>query len=262
MPTPLDGRIETHREGGVLELRITNPSRANALDRGMLERLVAILSSDALEGVRAVLLGGDGERHFSSGLDLRGDGVEVLEESLRGGERLLGHAADAIADCPVPVIGVLGGTAAGGALELAIACDWRIASPEARLAMPAARRLGVVYTAEGVARFVAVMGPARTRMLFLTGRPVDGHRAFEIGLVDEVVDEPAGLWDAARAAAGAIAEAAPIAVAGTRAIIAALPRGGAGEVARTWRRRAFASADLREGLAAFSERRAPRFEGG
>lgn len=261
MPTPLDGRIDAHREDGVLELRIANLSRANALDRSMLERLVEILSSDALDGVRAVLLGGEGERHFSAGLDLRGDGVEVLEESLRGGERLLGHAADAIADCAVPVIAVLGGTAAGGALELAIACDWRIASPDARMAMPAARRLGVVYTAEGLARFVAVMGPARTRMLFLTGQPVDARRALEIGLVDEVVDDPAGLWEAARTSAASVADAAPIAVAGTRAVVAALPRGGAADVARVWRRRAFASADLREGLAAFSERRAPRFGG-
>ena len=261
MASPPDGRIDAHREDGVLELRIANPARANALDRGMLERLVQVLSPDALDGVRAVLLGGDGERHFSAGLDLRGDGVDLLEESLRGGERLLGHAADAIADCPVPVIGVLGGTAAGGALELAIACDWRIASPGARMSMPAAHRLGVVYTAEGLGRFVAVMGPARTRMLFLTGRPVDGRSALGIGLVDEVVDEPDGLWGAARAAAASIAEAAPIAVAGTRAIVTALARGGAGDVAQTWRGRAFASADLREGLAAFSERRAPQFTG-
>ena len=127
--------------------------------------------------------------------------------------------------------------------------------------MPAATRLGVVYAAEGLARFVALMGPARARLLFLTGMPVDARRALELGLVDEVVDEPVALWASARAAARAVADAAPIAVAGTRAVIDALARGDAPEVARSWRRRAFESRDHREGLAAFAERRPPRFTG-
>jgi len=245
----------------VLELRIANPSRANALDRAMLDRLVDVLAPDGIAGAAVVLLGGDGGRHFSSGLDLRADDHDVLAQHLRAGERVLGRAADAIATCPVPVIGVLNGVAAGGALELASACDWRVASPDARLAMPAATRLGVVYAAEGLARFVALMGPARARLLFLTGAPVDARRALELGLVDEVVDEPVALWASARAAARAVADAAPIAIAGTRAVIDALSRGDAAEVARMWRRRAFESRDHREGLAAFAERRPPHFTG-
>ena len=245
----------------MLELRIANPSRANALDSAMLERLVEVLAPAAVGDAAVVLLGGEGGRHFSSGLDLRADMQDVLAQRLRAGERVLGRAADAIATCPVPVIGVLNGAAAGGALELASACDWRVASPEARFAMPAATRLGVVYAAEGLARFVALMGPARARLLFLTGAPVDARRALELGLVDEVVDEPVALWASARAAARAVADAAPIAVAGTRAVIDALARGDAPEVARTWRRRAFESRDHREGLAAFAERRPPRFTG-
>ncbi len=249
------------RDDGVLELRFANPSRANALDRAMLDRLVEVLAPDAIDGAAVVLLGGDGGRHFSSGLDLGADDNDVLAQHLRAGERVLGRAADAIATCSVPVIGVLNGVAAGGALELASACDWRVASPDARLAMPAATRLGVVYAAEGLARFVALMGPARARLLFLTGAPVDARRALEMGLVEEVVDEPVALWPSARAAARAVADAAPIAVAGTRAVIDALSRGDAAEVARTWRRRAFESRDHREGLAAFAERRPPHFTG-
>lgn len=261
MSSPSGGKIDAQRRDHVLELRITNPERANALERGMLEQLVDLLSVEGIGDARVVLLGGHGDRHFSSGLDLRGDGIEILEDALRGGERLLGRAADAIAACPVPVIGVVNGVVAGGALELAIACDWRIASPDARLAMPAASRLGVVYTAEGLARFVAVMGPARARLLFLTGRPIDARTALEMGAVDAVVDEQVGLWGAARADAEAVAAAAPLAVRGTRAVIDALGGADAADVAALWRRRAYGSADLREGLAAFADRRAPRFGG-
>jgi enoyl-CoA hydratase/carnithine racemase len=162
------------------------------------------------------------------------------------------------------VIGVLNGAAFGGALELAIACDWRIGRRGARLGMPAAR-LGVVYAADGLRRFVAAMGPARTRRLFLTGVPVDADEALRIGLVDEVVPEE-GLWDAALAAAAEVAKAAPLAVAGTRAIVGALEDGAApGAVAETAdgaRARAFGSEDFREGLRAFRERRPPDFRGG
>ena len=190
-----------------------------------------------------MLLAAPGERHFSAGLDLGDRPADELPAFLQEGERRLGRAAAAVAACPVPVIGVLNGAAFGGALEIAIACDWRIARRGALLGMPAAR-LGVVYAAEGLRRFVAAMGPARTRRLFLTGTPVDADEALRIGLVDEVVPE-AELWDAARGAAAEVARAAPLAVAGTRAIVRALedgaPPDAVREAADAWRARAFGS---------------------
>jgi enoyl-CoA hydratase len=161
------------------------------------------------------------------------------------------------------VVGVLNGAAFGGALELAMACDWRIARRGARLGMPAAR-LGVVYAPDGLRRFAAALGPARARRLFLTGAPVDADEALAIGLVDQVV-EPEELWPAARAAAADVAAGAPIAVAGTRAILRALTDGPLPEAveaeAAEWRARAFGSADFREGLAAFRAKRPPGFTG-
>jgi enoyl-CoA hydratase/carnithine racemase len=161
------------------------------------------------------------------------------------------------------VIGVVNGAAAGGALELAIACDWRIARAGARLAMPATR-FGVVYTADGLRRFVAAMGPARTRRMFLTGAPLEAGEALVAGLVDDVV-EPADLWAAARAAAEQVAAGAPLAVAGTRAVVKALsdgsPPADVEETARRWRERAYASDDIAEGLGAFRDRRPPNFRG-
>jgi enoyl-CoA hydratase/carnithine racemase len=251
-------------EDGALVLRIANETRANALDEAILDDLVSLLEGPRPAGVRAVLLAGAGDRHFSAGLDLGDRPAEELAAHIREGERRLGLIAAAIARCPAPVIGVLNGAAFGGALEIAIACDWRIARRGAVLAMPAAR-LGVVYAADGLRRFVAAMGPARTRRLFLTGTPVDADEALAIGLVDVVVAEE-GLWEAARAAAADVARAAPLAVAGTRAIVRALedgaPAASVDGIADGWRARAFGSEDLREGLRAFRERRPPDFRGG
>ncbi len=246
---------------GILTARISNEGRANALDAAILDEIVSLLHGPRAADARVVLLGGGGDRHFSSGLDLGERTPEALATELQDGERRLGNAAHAIASSPVPVIGVINGAAVGGALELAIACDWRIARRGARLAMPAAR-IGVVYAADGLRRFVATMGPARTRRLFLTATAIEAHEAYDMGLVDQV-EEAEDLWDAARAAAAAVAEAAPLAVAGTRAIVASLSEGPESiqETAQAARARAFASDDFREGLAAFREKRAPRFQG-
>jgi enoyl-CoA hydratase len=227
-------------EDGALHARIANEARANALDEAILDDLVSLLEGPRAAAARVVLLAGAGDRHFSAGLDLGDRAAGELPAFVREGERRLGRAARAIA------------------------CDWRIARRGARLGMPAAR-LGVVYAADGLRRFVAAMGPARTRRLFLTGAPVDADEALRIGLVDEVADEGA-LWDAARAAADDVARAAPLAVAGTRAIVRAIEDGAPAEAvdatADHWRERAFGSEDLREGLRAFRERRPPGFRGG
>jgi enoyl-CoA hydratase/carnithine racemase len=129
--------------------------------------------------------------------------------------------------------------------------------------MPATR-FGVVYTAEGLRRFVAAMGPGRARRMFLTAAPIEAGEALDAGLVDQVV-EPARLWTVAREAADAVAAGAPLAVAGTRAIVRALsdgsPPADVEETARRWRERAYASEDIREGQAAFREKRPPEFDG-
>lgn len=263
-PTPpAGGRLQVEEEGRALIVRIANPARANALDDEILDALVSLLNGPRAEAARVVLLAGAGERHFSAGLDLGERSADELAERLLRGERLLGEAAAAIAGCPVPVVCVLNGAAFGGALELAMACDWRIARRGARLGMPASR-IGVVYAPDGLRRFVAALGPARARRLFLTGTPVDADEALAMGLVEQVT-APDQLWPAALAAAADVAAAAPLAVAGTRAIVRELVDGplppGAERSAERWRARAFGSRDLREGLRAFREKRPPAFEG-
>ncbi len=252
--------LRVEEDAHAVVLRIHNPDRANAVDDDILAAIVRNVARPRPE-VRAIVLTGSGERHFSAGLDLGDLEGSALADRLRGGERLLAEATAAIAACPCPVVAAINGAAFGGALELAVACDWRIASEGAPLGMPAAR-LGVVYSPQGLARFVAILGPARTRQLFLTGRPVTAQRAMQIGLVDQVVPA-AKLSACAREAIDDIIRAAPVAVAGTRAAITMLegaPSDGIAQAIEQLRQAAYGSPQFPEGLAAFRGRRAARWD--
>ncbi len=257
------GRVLVEPAGPVLVLRISNPERANALDDVILDGLEAALAGPEIERARVVLLTGAGERAFSAGVAIDpGDGAEQTE-CLRRREASLSRVAAAIERAPRPVIAVVNGAAMGGGLDLAAACDWRIASPTARFAMPPGR-LGVVYLARGLRRFVALVGTAHAQELFLTARVMRPEEALRIGLVNEIV--PADrLWERATEMALAVAELAPIAVAGTRATIHAIASGesieGVDRLNERWREEAYGSSDLVEGLSAFADRRAPKFTG-
>jgi enoyl-CoA hydratase len=257
------GRIDTERDGDVVVVTIINEARANSLDDPMLKALAEALDPVALGDARAVVLTGAGDRNFSGGVDLQARDGAALTDAVRDGERLLGRAAAAVEGCPVPVVCALNGNAFGGALEIAVAADWRIAARGARFGMPPAR-LGWVYAAEGIRRFVDACGAANTRELFLTGRAVDADRARQMGLVSRVVDR-LELGNLAFADALEIAKNGPIAIAGMRAVIKAIetdaPSSEAAEIAERWRQRAFQSEDIAEGLTAFREKRDPDFTG-
>ncbi len=257
--TPSIPGLLVTEDAGAVVIRMHNPGRANAITDEMLQGIVRHAEHPGPDA-RVIILTGSGDRHFSAGLDLAGLDGPAMAERLMRGEELLRATTAAITTCPCPVVAAVNGAAFGGALELAVACDWRIAAAGATLGMPAAR-LGVVYSPEGLARFVAIMGPARTRQLFLTGRPVSAARAREIGLVDEVVADEA-LAAAIAETVSDIVRAAPTAVAGTRAAIGLLSGAPAPQDAATIERirlEAYASAEFTEGLAAFRERRAPRW---
>jgi enoyl-CoA hydratase/carnithine racemase len=257
------GRIDVERDGLIAIITIANEARANSLDDAMLAALAESLSPESLGDARAVVLTGAGDRNFSGGVDLQARDGEALTDAVRTGERLLGRASASVEGCPVPVIAALNGNAFGGALEIAMAADWRLAARGARFGMPPAR-LGWVYAAEGIQRFVRVAGAPATRELFLTGRPIDAERARQIGIVNRVVDR-LELTDLAIADAIAVAGNGPIAVAGMRSVIRAIEDGvapsEAGEIAERWRQRAFQSDDIEEGLRAFREKRDPEFTG-
>jgi enoyl-CoA hydratase/carnithine racemase len=210
------------------------------------------------------VLRGAGDEAFSSGFDL----AEIGLVSARGDrpDEAVERVADALDRVPCPTVAFLNGSAFGGGFELAVTCDLRVACEGVRLGMPPAK-LGVVYPEGGLRRFADLVGAARTRELFFTGRPIDSATALAWGLVNRVA-APADAEAVALALAGEIAANAPLAVRGMKRILRllegaherALSDGERAEIA-AWRRRAFESADIGEGRAAWEERRLPRFRG-
>jgi enoyl-CoA hydratase/carnithine racemase len=257
-------RVVRADHGDVRVLEITHPAKRNALDFQALEELEAACDAVGPDGVRCLVLRGAGDEAFSSGFDL----AEIALVSGRGErpDEAVERVADALDRVPCPTVAFLNGSAFGGGFELAVTCDLRVAREGVRLAMTPAK-LGVVYPEGGLRRFADLVGAARTRELFFTGRAIDTSTALAWGLVNRVV--PAAAAEAeALALAAEIAANAPLAVRGMKRILRLLEgthertlSDAEREEIATLRRRAFESADLVEGRVAWEERRPPRFRG-
>jgi enoyl-CoA hydratase/carnithine racemase len=250
---------------GVARLTISNPGKRGALDHAILDAFVATLGSlDA----RCVLVTGE-DTTFSAGYDIGNLDAEtrgtVADEAARLVAQPFAEALGALARYPYPTVAALNGHAIGGGLELAVSCDLRLASSTIRLGMPPGK-LGLVYSHTGIRTFIETIGAARTRELFLVGARIDAETALQWGLVNRVVPL-AELEASAIALASEIAANAPLAQTGNKRVIAAVLDDGAALAPAVERELAalrlasFASADFREGLRAFAEKRSPRWQG-
>jgi enoyl-CoA hydratase/carnithine racemase len=248
MLRPVGDTVGYELDGAVATLTLNRPQRLNAIVPALIEDLEAALDgAEADDAVRAIRLRGAG-RAFCAGYDIE----ELLAEGYDDGEEAahpFAAALQAIEAYPYPVVAALNGATIGGGLELAIACDLRIAAGTVQLGMPPAK-LGVVYATAGLNRFLTTIGGARTRELFLTGRRIDAATAERWGLVNAVVEAEA-LPEAALALAREIAGNAPLSLRGNKAGIRELvaARGAldpvVADVLDADRRRAFESEDLR-----------------
>jgi enoyl-CoA hydratase/carnithine racemase len=253
--------------GGVVRLTISNEAKRNALDHPILDAITATLTelSSGESGARCVLITG-AHGMFSAGYDIGEIPEEEFEERA---ERLVAHpfteAIDALQAFPYPTLAVLPGHTIGGGLELALACDLRVAKDAIKLGMPPAK-LGLVYSHTGLRRFIDAIGATRTRELFLLGSYIDAPTALAWGLVNRLA--PADELEAvALAVANELAGNAPLSQLGNKRVIAALlqaeatlPEDVEQELIEL-RRASFASQDMREGMQAFAEKRQARWRG-
>lgn len=252
---------------GVARLTISNPAKRNALDHAILDAISATLRELAspASDARCVIVTG-AHSMFSAGYEIGqiADGGFQVEA-----ERLVAHpfteAIGVLESFPFPTLAALPGHTIGGGLELALACDLRIAAEQIQLGMPPAK-LGLVYSHTGLRRFIDTIGPARTRELFLLGSYIEADTALEWGLVNRVAAGTELESEALRMACE-LAGRAPLSQVGNKRVIAALlqaqgqlPEDVESELIEL-RRDSFASRDLREGMSAFAEKRAPRWRG-
>ncbi len=257
-------RIRVEDRGLARVLVVDNPAKRNALDFQALDEIEEECARARRDDVRCLVLRGAGDEAFSSGFDI----AEMALTSKRGErpDEAVERVAGAIAALPFPTLAFLNGSAFGGAFELAVTCDLRVARAGTKVAMTPAK-LGVVYPEGGLRRFADLVGSARTRELFFTGRTIDADTALSWGLVNRVAPAATAEGDAL-ALASEIAGNAPLAVRGMKRILRLLEgtheRSLSGEERdeiAALRRRAFESEDLREGRRAWEERRVPRFRG-
>lgn len=256
------GKVVRKSEEGGVEILVLSHPPVNALSTGLLgdlDRCVGELAADPK--VRAVVLTGEGQ-YFSAGADVKematldlANAPEVVAKGLAIYGRLSALRA--------PVIAAINGLALGGGLELALACDLRLAGESAKLGAPEVT-LGLIPAYGGTQRLPRLIGPAKAKELIFTGAMISAAEAFRIGLVNKTV--PAGQeLRAARDLAHTIAERAPKAVqAAKRAIVEGfempLTRGIENE-SKLFATEVLPSEDLGEGIAAFVERRPPKFQG-
>ena len=245
---------------GVALVTLDRPEALNALSFGLLAELVAALEDlDGDATVHAVVLTGAGERAFAAGADIK-EMADATPESLADGGGF-GHW-DELRMIRKPLIAAVRGFALGGGCELAMACDLVVAGDDAQFGQPEIR-IGVMPGAGGTQRLTRAIGKARAMELILTGRSIDAREAERLGLVTRVVPAEATV-ESALALAAEIAALPPLAVAAAKRSVndayeTSLAHGLADE------RQAFfdlfATADQKEGMAAFVEKRPPRWSG-
>lgn len=265
MANPSSDLVLVERRARAAFMTLNRPDAANALSEalvGGLAQAFAGLADEVKRGddVRVVVVTGAGKA-FSAGADLKERRAMTLEQTW-GFLDVLNRLMNAIAAFPRPVIAAINGAAFGGGLELALACDLRIAADTAELGLTEVR-LGVIPGAGGTQRLARVASVAAAKELILTGRRVRAARALQLGIVSEVVPA-AGLAEAAARLAEDVAAAGPLAVAAAKRAIdggSALPLSEGLALEAACYEEVLASDDRNEGLNAFAEKRPPAFRG-
>jgi len=258
----LTDRIIARKEGPVGWLIFNNPERRNAISVDMWEAIPAVLSryeSDA--EVRVIVLSGAGDKAFVSGADISqfekerssADAVQRYEELAEG-------AAARLQDCDKPLIAMIRGYCLGGGLNIAVLCDLRIASDDARFGIPAAK-MGLGYRASSMKNLVQVVGAPNAREIMLTARQFTAAEAKDMGLVNKVV-AVSDLEKAVAEYTQTVAGNAPLTMRTAKRIIREIGRVDYDAAkCRAWAKECFESEDYKEGRKAFMEKRKPIFTG-
>jgi enoyl-CoA hydratase/carnithine racemase len=251
-------RIRLSVEGGIARLRLDRPEKLNALDPAMVEELARRCREIEHGPARVVILSGEGKA-FCAGGDIAAWSEESPEAFGRHWVRD-GHAAfDALARLRQPVIAVLDGHALGGGLELAACADLRIAEEHVKIGQPETG-LGIIPGWSGTQRAVRRFGAQVVRRMAVMGEVFDAREALALGIVDRVVPTGEGMA-AAEAAAARVLARGPRATELAKMMVAAAEGEERERVVEALAGAlAAGSAELKEGLAAFREKRAPRWE--
>jgi enoyl-CoA hydratase len=270
--------LEIDRVGAVATLWLDRPEKRNAMGPAFfdeLPRAMAELSAD--EAVRAVVVAARGP-HFTVGLDLGslgslgsvdGEPPAPAPSAARIASRThadvlrLQRSISSVAECPKPVVAAVHGYCIGGGVDLISACDIRVASADALFSVRETK-IAIVADLGSLARLPMLIGMGHVAELAYTGKDIDAGRAERIGLVNEICENAEAAVAAAQRIGGEIAANSPLAVQGTKAVLARLHQQQVAEnlaYVAAWNAGHLRSDDLVEAVSAFMQKRQPRFEG-
>jgi enoyl-CoA hydratase len=261
VPETTEPILVRERRGAVVVLRLNRPEARNAFNPALMGELgIGLAEAEADPDIRAVVLTGTGDRAFSAGMDLRAfaEGDADVTPEQQGGQATFGRFT--AGDLSVPIVGAAQATAVAGGFELLLGCDVVVASEEAKFGLPEVKR---ALFAAGGGVFISQRIPLAVALeMTLTGDTIDADRAYELGLVNQVV--PAGrVVDAGIAMAERIARNGPLALAATKELVRLANTNAAKAVERQAELAptVFGSEDAKEGARAFIEKREPVWQG-
>ncbi|MEM7426786.1 MAG: enoyl-CoA hydratase/isomerase family protein [Pseudomonadota bacterium] len=249
-------------EGEIGIIAFNRPRARNALTFEMYAEVARVCSEAGNgDGIKALIIRGTGEKAFAAGTDIAQFRSFTEPAHAHAYEAEVDRVLNAVETCRVPTLAAIHGACTGGGAAIATACDLRIASADLKFGFPIARTLGNCLSASSLSRVVQLIGAGRTKELLFTSRLIEAEEAKSIGLIAEIVPDLDALNIRARDLAGLLAGQAPLTLRATREAMARLRQGVCNVEDADLVELCYMSADFREGLEAFLQKRPPNWQG-
>jgi enoyl-CoA hydratase len=249
---------------GIGRITFNRPQARNAMTFPMYERLAEICTDATTDkSIKALLITGAGEKAFAAGTDIGQFRAFNKPEDALAYEARVDRVLGAVEKCGKPTIAAIAGACTGGGAAIAGVCDIRIASANMRFGFPIARTLGNCLSMTNYARLHALIGPALAKEIIFTSRLIEADEAKHIGLVSEILPDAAALAERADALAKLVASQAPLTLRATKEAFRRLKEKSLGvdDMDRDLILMCYMSADFREGMEAFLNKRPPVWQG-
>jgi enoyl-CoA hydratase/carnithine racemase len=259
--TDTDDLLYENRDG-VARITFNRPQARNALTFAMYERMAAICAEiDQDRTTKVLILTGAGDKAFAAGTDINQFRAFKTTEDAIAYETRLDRVLGVLEQCRVPTIAAIAGACTGGGAGIAACCDLRIGAASARFGFPIARTLGNCLSMSNLSRLAALIGIARVKDVIFTARLVEAPEALALGLLNEVVADVAQLRERADALAKVLAGHAPLTLRATKEALRRLQPRLSREDGEDLILMCYMSADFREGMDAFLNKRTPQWRG-
>ena len=247
---------------GIAKITFNRPQARNAMLFSMYERMAEIcMAANDDRSIKAMILTGTGDKAFASGTDISQFRAFQTAQDALDYEARIDRVLTSLETCRVPTIAAIAGACTGGGAGIAACCDLRIGTAATRIGFPIARTLGNCLSMSNISRVMALVGPARTKDMIFTSRLIEADECKALGLLNEIVPDVETLQTRAWETAVLLAGQAPITLEVTKEAVRRIRRTLSRDEGQDLILKAYMSADFREGMDAFLNKRKPNWQG-